>query len=435
MIWLRSFFAALAIAVLALALEGYVGERLVILGLVITIVGLLGFQAFQVRRLLRWLKDPRPLVPRLFGNLAPLGQTLQVRQREQLRQVQQLEDAVLGFQIAAQALPDGVVTLDRHLNIEWCNRVAQQHLGLRMPADQGRGLLNLVRDPGFLNYASQGDWSDPLLIEIHAPQYRHLSLQLLAYGRRQRLLLTRDVTQLQRLETTRRDFVANVSHELRTPLTVVNGFLETMIDLPEEAIDGPSRLHYLKLMHEQTGRMQQLVSDLLALSTLEASPNAESERVALDPLLAALQRQAEALAAGKNPLRFVVQPNLTLLGSAHEISSAFSNLVSNAVRYTPLGGAIHVHLKLQENGSLRFSVQDEGPGIAAEHIPRLTERFYRVDRGRSRELGGTGLGLAIVKHVAIRHEASLDIRSQLGQGSVFTLTFPPERVWAPATAT
>lgn len=431
MIWLRSVIATIAIALFALVLERHIGEHLVIVGLVVTIGGLLSLQTFHVRRLLIWLKDPNQTLPRLFGSYRAIGDKLQLRQRERLRQIQQLEDAILGFQIAAQALPDGVVTLDRHLNIEWCNRVAQQHLGLRMPADQGRGLLNLLRDPSFLRYATQGDWSDSLLIELHAPQYRHISLQLLAYGRRQRLLLTRDVTQMQRLETTRRDFVANVSHELRTPLTVVSGFLETMIELPVNAIDEASRTHYLKLMHEQTERMKQLVSDLLALSTLEASPNAESERVALDPLMESLQRQTEALAAGKNPLQFVCQPGLSLLGSAHELSSAFSNLVNNAVRYTPSGGAIAVRLTLQENGSLRFSVQDEGPGIAAEHLPRLTERFYRVDRGRSRELGGTGLGLAIVKHVAMRHEASLDIHSQIGHGSLFILSFPPERVLPP----
>lgn len=385
------------------------------------------WQHWQVQRLERWAERPDLSPPVAAGALdAPIARLYQhLRQRE--RQMAQLEEAVLGFQIAAQALPDGVVTLDRDLRIEWCNRQALHQLGLRLPADRGQFLLNLVRDPGFVRYAQSTDWADPVMIRIGDPEHRHLQLQLIAYGRRQRLLLTRDMTQMERLETTRRDFVANVSHELRTPLTVLSGFLETLIDWPDDAPRAQQASH-LQLMLDQAQRMQQIVADLLTLSTLESTPQGVGRPVALDSLMEGLHASTAALSGGRHELHIACPPGIQLIGAEPELLSAFGNLLSNAVRYTPAGGHIKAGVQVQPDGSLVFTVRDSGPGIEAQHIPRLTERFYRVDTGRSREVGGTGLGLAIVKHVAMRHEAELLIESEVGQGSCFTLHFPANRV-------
>jgi two-component system phosphate regulon sensor histidine kinase PhoR len=385
------------------------------------------WQHWQVQRLERWAERPNLSPPVATGALgAPILRLYQHwRQRE--RQVAQLEEAVLGFQIAAQALPDGVVTLDRDLRIEWCNRQALYQLGLRLPADRGQLLLNLVRDPRFVRYAQGSDWAEPVMIRTGGPDDRHLQLQLIAYGRRQRLLLTRDMTQVERLETTRRDFVANVSHELRTPLTVLSGFLETLIDWPDDA-PRAQQAGYLKLMLDQAQRMQQIVADLLTLSTLESTPQAAGRPVAMDKLMANLRASTAALSGGRHELHIGCPPGLKIIGAEPELLSAFGNLLSNAVRYTPAGGHIEAGARLQPDGSLVFAVRDSGPGIEAKHIPRLTERFYRVDTGRSREVGGTGLGLAIVKHVAMRHEAELLIESEVGKGSCFTLRFPANRV-------
>ncbi len=396
-----------------------------VLGTVLVIAWV--WQHWQVRRLARWAERPDLSPPVAAGSLdAPIARLYQhLRQRE--RQMAQLEEAVLGFQIAAQALPDGVVTLDRDLRIEWCNRQALLQLGLRLPADRGQFLLNLVRDPAFVRYAQSTDWADPVMIHTGEPQQRHLQLQLIAYGRRQRLLLTRDMTQMERLETTRRDFVANVSHELRTPLTVLSGFLETLIDWPEDA-PREQQTRYLNLMHEQAKRMQQIVADLLTLSTLESTPQSAGRFVSLTGLLASLRASASALSSGRHELQLDCPAGLHLLGEESELLSAFGNLLANAVRYTPAGGQIRADVTLQADGTLVFAVTDSGPGIEAQHIPRLTERFYRVENSRSRDVGGTGLGLAIVKHVAMRHDAELVIESEVGRGSCFSLHFPANRV-------
>jgi two-component system phosphate regulon sensor histidine kinase PhoR len=250
-----------------------------------------------------------------------------------------------------------------------------------------------------------------------------LSIQLIAYGDEQKLMLVRDVTQAERVETMRRDFVANVSHELRTPLTVLVGFLETVRELKLD----PQRVRdYLGMMGEQAGRMHRIIDDLLALSVLESAPPPPLERVAVAPLLERLRADAAALSRGRHAISLEGTSSLDLLGSDTELASAFGNLLSNAVRYTPAGGSVKLLWRDGPDGA-RFTVEDTGPGIAPEHIPRLTERFYRVDRSRSRETGGTGLGLAIVKHTLARHQAVLDIESEVGKGSRFTARFPPQR--------
>ncbi|OZI31789.1 PAS domain-containing sensor histidine kinase [Bordetella genomosp. 10] len=429
MIWLRTLVFILLWAAAAALVQWLLGAPfgwvLMCAGLSLMLIG----RSLRTQRAAHWARNPEESPPAAVGPwddiLAPLYRYL----RAQSRQLAESRDAMQGMLAAAQALPDGAVTLNQDLQIDWCNRVARQHLGLRLPADRGANLLNLVRAPEFIEYSRQADWPEPILVRVAiGSQERLLMMQLTAYARDQRLLITRDVTQIEKLETTRRDFVANVSHELRTPLTVLAGFLETLRDMPQEALTQEQRDQYLSMMHEQAQRMQAIVADLLTLSTLESSPSAEPHPVRIGTLLRTVRQQVEALSAGRHDMQWKIDDGLDVLGAENELSSAFSNLLTNAVRYTPDGGTITATWERLPDGGARYSVQDTGIGIAPRHIPRLTERFYRVDRGRSRAVGGTGLGLAITKHIAMRHDAELDIASEVGKGSTFSLTFPAERI-------
>jgi two-component system phosphate regulon sensor histidine kinase PhoR len=306
----------------------------------------------------------------------------------------------------------------------WCNDSCATHFGIDTEADVGQPITYLVRQPEFVEYVAVEDFSKPIQLKTGRDNLV-LSVQFVPYVDSQRLLLSRDITQGIRLETMRRDFVANVSHELRTPLTVLVGFLETVRELkldPERSRD------YLNLMAEQSRRMQRIIDDLLTLSTLESAPEPpRDERVDVALLLSRIQSEAAALSAGRQRVTLDAEPGFDLVGAESEIASAFGNLASNAVRYTPAGGEVRLIWRGSQKGA-EFTVEDTGVGIEAEHIPRLTERFYRVDRGRSRETGGTGLGLAIVKHALARHQASLEIESTPGTGSRFTAKFPARRV-------
>jgi two-component system phosphate regulon sensor histidine kinase PhoR len=311
--------------------------------------------------------------------------------------------------------------------------MASQHFGLDAQRDKLQYVVNLVRDPVFTAYmASAQALPAVTLAGSHGTTSRpvRLSVQLHLYGQGRRLMLSRDVTLLEQAEAMRRDFVANVSHEIRTPLTVLAGFVET---LQTHSLGEEERYRYLQMMAQQSRRMQTLVNDLLTLSRLEGSPPpGEEDGVDVHALITQCEQEARSLSAqmgaGGHRLEFQHNGQWRLTGSPSELQSALSNLVTNAVRYTPASGRIVVRWQVSANGQGEFSVQDSGPGIAPEHLPRLTERFYRVDRSRSRETGGTGLGLAIVKHVAQRHGAELRIHSQLGQGSRFAIVFPAMRV-------
>jgi len=361
------------------------------------------------------------------------------KSREQL--AAQHQHRLQEFLSAIQASPNGVLLLDDEGRIEWCNQTAAQHLGLHEQRDLGQHVVNLVRDPVFTRYVALGDFSNDVTIEGRShslSQLTKLQVQLHLYGENKKLLLTRDVTARAQADQMRRDFVANVSHEIRTPLTVLAGFVETLQSLP---LSPQEQQTYLDLMAVQAHRMQGLVSDLLTLSQLEGSPPPPvTEAVDLKPLMAQVKSDALALSALQGSdalpvhvLTFALPEHLQIWGSRSEIHSAVSNLVTNAVRYTPLGGKIDVVWALGLEGQACFSVKDNGVGIAAEHLPRLSERFYRVDRSRSRESGGTGLGLAISKHIAQRHGGSFQIESELGLGSRFSLVFPPARVKVEAT--
>jgi two-component system phosphate regulon sensor histidine kinase PhoR len=356
-----------------------------------------------------------------------------IYRRVRLRRAHQrdLRQVIDRFRHAAEAMPDGVLLLDAGNRIEWSNARAAALLGLDPDGDRGQPIANLVRSPEFLRYVEAGDFREPVVIEqVRAPSM--LSLQIVPFGADERLLLCRDVTQAEALARMRRDFIANVSHELKTPLTVLSGFVETMQDLD---LDARQRARYLGLMHEQARNMQRLVDDLLALSALESAHNPPHDDVfAVAPLILQLSADAKALSKGEHEVMVDIGEAANVAGDRQELGSAFGNLVSNAVRYTPPGGSIRLEWRVEADGTGVFAVTDTGIGIAPEHVPRLTERFYRVDRGRSRNTGGTGLGLAIVKHVLIRHQAELEIRSEPGAGSRFAVRLPPRRVHRVAVA-
>ena len=392
--------------------------------IVAVLVAALAWHAWNLRRLGRWLDDPRtPHPPRSYGGWDRLHAVLVRSRRDSARRQVELVDAVKRWQDAARALPEGVVLLD-HDHITWLNDMAQVHLQIDPAKDEGRNLTHLVRIPKFVEYLEAGEFSKPVIVDSPFAEGRVLSLQVVEYGDGQRLVLSRDITQFQNVERMRREFVANVSHELRTPLTVVSGFIETLRDETDPA----ATQRFLALMGEQADRMQRLVEDLLTLSSLESAPPPPlEERVEMGPLLDRLGAEARALSGGRH--RIVVEPaaSIDLFGNESELASAFGNLVSNAVRYTPAGGTITLRWRAEGDGGA-FEAQDSGIGIPPEHIPRLTERFYRVDRGRSRETGGTGLGLAIVKHALARHGAWLHIASEPGRGSTFSARFSGPRV-------
>ncbi|POA97600.1 phosphate regulon sensor histidine kinase PhoR [Chromobacterium sinusclupearum] len=396
------------------------------LALAICLGAWLAFNLYHIALLMRWLRHPVPeRVPDGFGVWHTVFMTLYRTMRTQSQSKKKLTHVLERFINAGEAMPDGVVVLDELDRIEWINPMAVEHLGLDRKRDVGNQILNLIRQPAFHAYMKNASFSQPLMLTFSQPRELVISLQLVPFDSTRKLLLTRDITQLERVQTVHRDFVANVSHELRTPLTVVGGFLETLSDMPE--VNDQMFRQFLPMMMEQSRRMQSLVEDLLTLSKLENSPKAvNSERVDMRDMLDTLMVEAEGLSQGRHQVKLLRNCDCGLWGSSQELHSAFGNLVSNAVRYTPEGGSITLAWQ-DEGDQLRFSVSDTGIGIPREHIPRLTERFYRVDRGRSRGSGGTGLGLAIVKHVLARHHARLEIKSEPDKGSTFSVVFPRER--------
>ncbi len=425
--WWRPLATLSVIALLALVLGAGGGEVLALKFAVVALLVYLVRQLWQEKRLASWLEQgaDKP-APSDIGVWGDIFYRLEKLQKRQSQSQSELASALGQFQHAAEAVPDGIVILNEQDQIEWCNPASRRYLGLDSQRDRGQFIRYLLRQSDFVDFLNARDYSRRLM--AHSPVNRGTSLllQLVPFGAEQKLLIARDITELERVDAMRRDFVANVSHELRTPLTVVGGFVETLNDMDKPA--ETDLRHYFGIMLHHTRRMQRLLDDLLTLSRLESSANSLSEeQVHMPELMRELAREAESLSRGRHAIHLEINSQNGLSGSLQELQSAFSNLVSNAVRYTPDGGEITLRW-FEQNGQPVFAVTDTGEGIASEHIPRLTERFYRVDRSRSRETGGTGLGLAIVKHILTRHQARLDVQSTPGKGSTFSAIFPAERL-------
>ncbi len=424
-IWVRAFWMLVATILLVyLPLALAFGNDLGLAGVVVALLLMLIWQLLHLQQLLGWLAGPLDSPPpqgRGVWEIAFAGLHRRVRVRKVQQQV--LNQTLDRFVRAFQALPDGVIAFDRHQHISWINEQAAKHFALSATKDRGQALTNLMRHPDFVAYLNAGQFGEPLIFRRGRVEGLTLLVQVIPYADDQNLLVSRDISQIERIETMRRDFIANVSHEFKTPLTVVAGFSEMLAD-NYEAYEGHEAKHYLALVCEQTARMQRLIEDLLTLSALESNVSAENEEaVQLEPMLQSVLAEAQALSGGRHEISLTIEGPSTLSCNAGELRSAFSNLAGNAVRYTPPGGKIMLSWRA-DRGLGEFIVADTGIGIAAQHLPRLTERFYRVDHSRSRETGGTGLGLAIVKHVLTRHRATLAIESEPGEGSRFIARFP-----------
>jgi len=411
-LWAETMFGLHYLSLLVAATSG--------VALVAIVDGLRGHQ------LLQWLSGgqdgPAPRDTGLFGEL---GYRIEKAVRERDRTITRERLQLAQFLSAIEASPNGVLMLDEQDHIHWCNQVGAEHFALDARRDLRQRITNLVRSPGFVGYLQAGQFAEPLVL----PNVRGagtLSVVVRGYGDGMKLVLSQDITERERADGMRRDFVANVSHEIRTPLTVLSGFIETMSSLP---LSEAERRRVLQLMGQQTQRMQTLVSDLLTLAQLEGSRRPPADHwVSLDALLKRVASDANALSGGKHAIRVQSTTRSELAGAEPELLSAVANLVTNAVRYTPAGGEIDVAWRQLPDGVGELSVCDTGVGIAREHIPRLTERFYRVDGSRSRETGGTGLGLSIVKHVLQRHGGQLQVESEPGKGSKFKLILPASRI-------
>ena len=370
-----------------------------------------------------WLNSPdRNRLPNLNPAWDRVFKSFIKIEKNQKASEAELNRALNRFEQAARALPDAVILLSNSHQIEWCNTKAEEYFQLELDRDQGVQIDYLLRQPSFRAFMRSQDMAASLSLRLPRPSIdRQVSMQMIPFGEEQTLLLARDVTEREQLEVTRRDFVANISHELRTPLTVIQGFLETFEDNPAE--DTKLLTRGVKLMSDQSQRMNRLITDLLALSRLETSDAPPQEVVHMSRLIESVRVEAQALSTEKHNIDVHASADLKILGCEEEIRSALSNLVSNAVRYSPKGGTISIEWALIDQDPV-FSCQDQGVGIAPEHISRLTERFYRVDKSRSQETGGTGLGLAIVKHILNRHNAKLEISSEPNKGSQFSIRFP-----------
>jgi two-component system phosphate regulon sensor histidine kinase PhoR len=430
--WLARTLAALAAVLIGAGVGGLVGAlaqlRLegMLAGGMLAITLLVLRDSWRGHGLMEWLRGPLATpAPRDTGFWGELGYRMERALHARDRRIGEEQQRLTQFLSAIEASPNGVLMLDGADQIEWCNSVAAEHFGLDPVRDRRQRVTNLVRMPAFVAHLAGGQFDQAVIFA--GPSGRQtLSVLVRPYGEGFKLVLTQDITERERTEAMRRDFVANVSHEIRTPLTVLAGFVETMAGLP---LTEPERQRVLALMAQQTDRMQALVGDLLTLAKLEGSPPPTAERWAsAAELMHKALGEATALSAGRHVLESRGGEDAEIAGSEGELHSAVVNLLNNAVRYTPEGGRIMLRWHWRADGGAEIEVADTGIGIAREHLSRLTERFYRVDGSRSRDTGGTGLGLSIVKHVAQRHGGEVDIQSEPGKGSSFRIALPSLRV-------
>lgn len=427
--WRSELNRLLILIAIAATLGAILGETTLVV--MLAVLGYLAQMMFQLYRLNHWLEDlpdseqkEPPEATGVWGWIFDGIYRLQRRERDAVNHLKNILDKA---QESSAALEMAVVMINHRGNLEWWNKAAETLLGFRTEQDKQQGVTNLLREPRFLEYFEGRNYSEPLRIPSPIKKSLMLEFQITLFGEGERLMLVRDVSQIHRLESMRKDFVGNVSHELRTPITVINGYLETLLDHKDSV--APRWIKPIEQMHQQSQRMENIVRDLLTLSRLETkAPAKEQDRIDVNSLLRELKGEAEQVFENKShSFEIESDPDLYLRGDSSELYSAISNLLFNAAKYTPENGAIKLVAKLCDKG-LNVEVIDNGVGIAQQHIPRLTERFYRVDESRSTDTGGTGLGLAIVKHVLARHGAHLEIHSELGKGSRFVCHFPKERL-------
>jgi two-component system phosphate regulon sensor histidine kinase PhoR len=425
---LAALLAVIAGAVLGAMLGAMVHASLpgMVLGGLLAITLIVLRDSWRGQGMMEWLRGSQATqAPRDTGFWGELAYRTERTLRSRDLAIRQEQDRLAQFLSAIEASPNGVLMLDAGDQIDWCNSVAAEHFGLDPQRDRRQRITNLVRMPTFVAHLQGGRFDEPVVFAGPLGR-RMLSVLVRPYGDGMKLVLTQDITERERTEAMRRDFVANVSHEIRTPLTVLAGFVETLARLQ---LSEAERERVLVLMQQQTDRMQALVGDLLTLAKLEGSPRPAADRwVSVAELMATVRRDALALSAGRHTIDAGGGDDAEIAGSELELQSAVGNLLNNAVRYTPAGGRIQLRWQWRADGGAELEVTDTGIGIAREHLPRLTERFYRVDGSRSRDTGGTGLGLSIVKHVAQRHGGEIDVQSEPGKGSAFKLVFPALRV-------
>ncbi len=433
---LKAFFFVIALSAICLFLWLIFSATIALSAFSIGLLFYLGGHVNWLHQLHVWFKKPElKHIPEGSGVWEDVFSSLLQYERNNITNQTQLSSALERFNLTANAIPDGLVILGASNEIEWCTPRAESQLGLNFSTDKNLPIVNLVRDSHFIAYLYNADFSEPFKLKSWQNPEIAFEIQLIAFGASQKLLICRDTTQLEKVEIMRRDFIANVSHELRTPLTVVGGFLETLGDMQGAVPDAIKS--YFGMMQEQTNRMRRIIEDLLTLSKIESNiEEPDNTEIDMPSLLKQIQKDALGLSQGlyktKHAIELELDQTLNITGAQSELQSALSNLVSNAVRYTAPkniknGGEIFIRWKMQGEHAV-FTVRDTGIGIEAQHIERLTERFYRVDRGRSRETGGTGLGLSIVKHILIRHQAKLEISSEIGVGSTFSVIFPKARI-------
>ena len=422
--WFRTLGQLALVLLAGLALGLLLGQPWP--ALAVTALGVVAWHYWRLHRVLRRLAARQRPAPGADGGAWNALDALLFRGQTEMRaRKRRLLEMLRAYRAVAAALPDAVVLVERNSQrVLWFNEAATPLLGLRYPQHHNAPVADALQPLPMAQWLAAGRNAEPME-DVASPvdPGRRLSLRLIPYSDELWLLLARDVSKLLRLEHMRRDFVANVSHELRTPLTVIHGYLEML-----DADDNPEWAALLAEMRRQSQRMTRLVEDLLTLSRLEARDQLPDEHVAMAPMLASLRREAEALSGGRHRVQVEDVAQVDLRGASKELHSAFGNLVSNAVRYTPDGGEIAIRLARDAGGGAVLAVRDSGYGIPATHLPRLTERFYRVSSSRSRESGGTGLGLSIVKHILGLHHARLEIESEVGKGSVFSCHFDADHV-------
>jgi len=420
----KNEITSLSMIVISSIFVGYIFDQ-ILLFIILALFFYIFFMLKNLFKLHNWMSDRKKELPDAQGYWGEIFNELYLLEEQKKKQQKLLSTALSRFKKAAEALPDGIVILSQHNFIEWINPVASTSLGIKYPQDAGQKISNLIRHPGFQRYLEKNNFSKTMTFPSPNNVDNTLTIQIIPFGYKQKMVFCRDITHITKLEEMRTTFVSNVSHEMRSPLTVLSGYLEMFSDKPPQ--DEKSFKLGIDNMYQQAMRMQRLVTDLLALSKMETAPVEHTKMVDVPALLISLKENAEILGQDKHhDISLQVDKELNLRGNIDELHSLFANLINNAVRYTPENGVIKIKWEISNEKAV-FSVKDNGPGIASQHISHLTERFYRADVDRSRESGGTGLGLAIAKYAVERHDGSLAISSELGKGSTFSCYFPKQR--------